>query len=109
MKQLNNITAKHSCSIEQHIYLSPEQIEAMEYGGAQPQKYSPVLSDVFTLGIIVLEVMNLNWMDSLYENGYVNSGKLQQVLATIKGHYSQQLREVVSHMVRLDPKDRITL
>jgi|JI6StandDraft_1071083.scaffolds.fasta_scaffold10688_6 hypothetical protein len=56
----------------------------MEYGGGQPQKYSAELSDVFTLGMIALESMHLNWMDSLYENGYVSSGKLQQMLAQLK-------------------------
>ena len=66
-------------------------------------KYSPALSDVFTLGMIILEVLHLNWMDSLYENGYVSSGKLQQVMGILKERYSPQLREVIGRMVKLDP------
>ena len=64
----------------------------MEFGGSQPHKYSPVQSDVFTMGMIVLEAMHLNWMDALYENGYVSPGKLQQILGQLKEHYSRQLR-----------------
>jgi hypothetical protein len=58
--------AKSNYSTDQHIYLSPEQIEAMEYGHTQNQKYSAELSDVFTLGIVVLEILHLSWMDSIY-------------------------------------------
>ena len=75
----------------------------MEEGGHLP-KYSPALSDVFTLGMIMLEVMHLNWMNSLYENGYISSGKLQQVMGALKERYSLQLLEVIARMVRLDPK-----
>lgn len=107
MKQLNNLTAKNNASSEQHIYLSPEQIEAMEFGGAP--KYSPVVSDVFTLGMVVLEAMQLDWMDAAYENGYVSSGKLHQILESVRDHYSKELRDVVARMIRLDPKERITL
>lgn len=104
MKQLKNVTAKHSCASDQHIYLSPEQIEAMEFGGGQAQKYSPAMSDVFTLGVVMLEVTHLDWMDSLYENGYVSSGKLHNMLETMPSHYSQQLKNVITRMVKLDPK-----
>jgi len=39
-------------SAEQHIYLSPEQIEMIQKSRSE---YSPELSDVFTLGVIMLE------------------------------------------------------
>lgn len=61
---------------EQHIYLSPEQIEMMlkSKGG-----YSPEQSDVFTLAMIMLEVGCLTPMSDIYEEGnsFINSDKIQ--------------------------------
>jgi hypothetical protein len=81
----------------------------MEYGHTQNQKYSAELSDVFTLGMIILEVLHLSWMNSVYENGYVSSGRLQHMLDLLKFNHSETLKNVVTKMVKLDPYQRITL
>lgn len=105
LNQPNNLA--YSKAPDQHAYLSPEQIEYIDNG--RKESYSAEISDVFTLGMVVLEVAHLQWMDGVYNNGYVNKGKLQEVLASIPDQYSQILRDTVARMVRLDAKERITL
>lgn len=93
---------------DQHIYLSPEQIEMLlqSKGG-----YRPDLSDVFTIGIIMMEAACLFPMADLYEedHNYINSDKIKERLSIIEGRYSFKLRFLIEKMLRADPKQRISL
>ena len=103
-----NCDARVLSDTDQHIYLSPEQIEMLlqSKGG-----YRPDLSDVFTIGIIMMEAACLFPMADLYEedHNYINSDKIKERLSIIEGRYSFKLRFLIEKMLRADPKQRISL
>jgi serine/threonine protein kinase len=73
--------------------------------------YRPDLSDVFTIGIIMMEAACLFPMADLYEedHNYINSDKIKERLSIIEGRYSFKLRFLIEKMLRADPKQRISL
>ena len=50
-----------------HIYFSPEKIEAVN--SINSQNYDWYSSDLYSLGMVMLEVANLEFMDDVYQRG----------------------------------------
>lgn len=67
-----------------HVYSSPEQLEASS--SIQPLKVDWFASDLFSLGVVVLEAYHLEFMDDLYtKNGRsLNVAMLQNRVAVIR-------------------------
>lgn len=93
---------------EQHIYLSPEQIQFM----VQPKhQYLPQKSDVFTLGMVLLEAAGLEFLDEFYEESHtiINERRILAKIAQVKERYGSKLARVFEQMLDFMPSRRTTL
>ncbi|KRX08746.1 Protein kinase-like domain [Pseudocohnilembus persalinus] len=90
-------------------YLSPEQLENLQNRMKFPT-YNPYISDVFTLGMLVLELVLWQKVDNLYNWQYcqIKEDKLTQLLYHLKrnGTFSQKLIEFIQELLEIDSQKR---
>jgi hypothetical protein len=67
------------------------------------------MSDVFTLGMIILEVIHLEWMDDIYDSTSVCTAGLTNLIAQINTNYGPSIRMLLEGMLEIDAKVRVTL
>ncbi|KAL4466540.1 hypothetical protein ABPG72_010591 [Tetrahymena utriculariae] len=91
----------------QGIYLSPLLTKAVSQKNYQPQ-HNPFKSDVFTLGVILIECCNLGTVDNLYnyETGDFNENQLKIHMNIIKNQYGIDVHDLIARMVKVQEQDR---
>ena len=91
-----------------HLYISPELCGSL--ANCQPSHtYDPHKSDVFTLGMIILEAGLLEYQDSCYKSDWtaIDWGRVEQNWRSFKGCYSSHLADVIMDcMLDMNPKTR---
>ena len=87
-------------------YLSPEQVAILKSGEAPQQQYDQFKSDVFTLGMLVLELCTLTPCFLVYHNLSINEEVLQDLLLKVAERYSESLYEFIKVMVYTGVKRR---
>lgn len=92
------LVTKHSTP---HIYLSPQQCQALSEEKVQPESTDPYKSDVFTLGMVMLEAGLLSHQDECYreENSKVHWDTVNYNLDKFGQIYSGELRSMLELML----------
>lgn len=79
-------------------YPSPEQMQSAPYNHFK--------SDVFTLGVLMLELCTLTKCGPLYEAGQVREDDLRELLLKVTDRYSERLYEYLNLMLQINPRNR---
>ncbi|EGR33473.1 protein kinase domain protein, partial [Ichthyophthirius multifiliis] len=89
------------------VYLSPLLVNAVFNKNYHPV-HNPFKSDVFTLGVILIECCFLNFCDELYcyENGEFNLGVLNDYLLKIKAIYGNEVFSLIQRMTVYEENQR---
>jgi hypothetical protein len=65
---------------------------------------------VFTLGIIMLEAMQLEWMDEMYDPTSINVVRMKKLLDNLNSEkYGKDLRALMRGMLENVPEARLSL
>lgn len=94
----------YSQEMSQNVFACPSP-EKILFQNDQILSMCPYRSDLFSLGAVVLEALNFEHMDVLYEKGFrrVLEGKVKEKLAAVKDEgLRYRLAVVLSH----DPQNR---
>ena len=94
----------------QKCYLSPEEFKKVVFCNSK-HEIEPFISDMFSLGIVMLDIATLGKYPKLYDwnNGSINRNALQQVFFELSQRYSNKLVKILEEMLKLDPAERITI
>ena len=70
------------------------------------KSYDEYKSDVFTLGVLLLEICTLSKSTMLYDQGRINEQLLNELLPKVGDRYSERLFELLRLMLVLNPRFR---
>lgn len=89
--------------INMHVYDSPEKIKSIS--STMEEHYDVYLSDLFSLGVVILEIYHLEFMDDVYnKNGrMINRELLERRLNTIT---NSKLRRYTGLLLDPQPEKR---
>ncbi len=90
------------------MYISPEQCESLKNQRPIPNR-NPYKSDVFILGVIMLECGLLEPMESIFVENFedIDLEEVNEKLDLFGKIYSKDLKLTVSTMLTRDPKERM--
>lgn len=92
----------------QHAYLSPEQTQALQQEEISPN-YNPYKSDIFTLGMIILEAGLFEYQDEQCyrdEKTRIHYETLQYNIDRLGQAYSNEIKNMVEIMLSRDERAR---
>ena len=97
----------NSNSSHSNIYLSPDLIKSLGKDLMQPL-HNPYKSDIFTLGMIVLQMATLENCDDCYDfsNFSLKYDEINKKLGSLKNKYGDKLYFFVKGMLIDDEKER---
>ncbi|KRW98268.1 Protein kinase-like domain [Pseudocohnilembus persalinus] len=112
--------SKQQICLEKNSYLSPEVfyqinseqqntvVDSDEFKIQNFNHYATKPNDIFAIGLIFLELSNLNNCLSLYDydNNYFNSSLLQEEIKKLKNRYSRNLSSIIVMMCDENPETR---
>lgn len=90
--------------MELPFYYSPEQLEGLRSDGKLV--YNEFKSDVFTLGMMLVEICTLSRCNFIYDDTSLNLNSLNEHLAKVGDRYSEKIYELLKLMLRIQSKDR---
>ncbi|KAL4470224.1 hypothetical protein ABPG74_011835 [Tetrahymena malaccensis] len=101
----------------QDFYLSPQLFTRLKHRYVQgfnpnipEEQRSSEISQVFSLGLVALEMATLKSVRKIYDFDYytLNKGKLMDKLGLISNLYSPQLAYIIAKMITFSEKERFT-
>ncbi|EAR89621.1 kinase domain protein, putative (macronuclear) [Tetrahymena thermophila SB210] len=101
----------------QDFYLSPQLFTRLKHRYVQgfnankpEEQRSNEVSQVFSLGLVAIEMATLKSVRKIYDFDYysLNKGKLLDKLGLISNLYSPQLAYIIAKMITFSEKDRFT-
>lgn len=90
-----------------HLYISPEQTSTLAEERVNAN-WNPFKSDIWTLGMIILEAGLLSYQDECYRDQWsrVHWETLQYNLSLFQQHYTAELTNLVEFMLSRDERSR---
>ena len=91
------------------LFLSPELYES--YENQEPtSEYNPFKSDIFSLGLVIVESLTLKSIKGLNKNENLLETKLGELLIEIDNDYKKlEIIHILKGMLKFDPQKRISL
>ncbi len=88
--------------------MSPEQCEALQGELISPANINPYKSDIFTLGMIILECGLLQYQDECYRDEYsrIHMETLEYNKNRFRKSYSEELANMLNYMLGEDANSR---